>query len=212
VGGYIHTQDAKIWAATAGGIAQTVLLEVLFAVVLGYTARIFFDGISFGANLIGNFMGFASASIYDPHQESQTEVVAALQTSIAMLIFLVLDGHHIMLRAALESYRIVGLGQMGFYASLTQKIIQMTADMIRIGIQISAPVAISIFAVNVVFGVLSKAMPQLNVFMLSFAVSAGVGLLVMLLSVDESYGVLRSVFEKIGDSMLAVMQAIASRR
>ncbi len=211
-GKYIHTQDAQIWGSTSGGLVATMALEVVFALVLGFSAKISFDGISFGANLVGTFMGFASASIYDPHQESQTEVIAQLQTTLAMLLFLILDGHHLLLRAALDSYRVVGLGGMGFYPSLIQKMIQMTGDVIRLGLQIAAPVAVSIFAVNVVFGILSKAMPQLNVFMLSFAVTALVGFVVMFLSVEEFQGLARSVFEKMGDSMWIVMQTIASRR
>lgn len=208
----IHPKDAQIWANTAAGIAGTITLEVLFALVLGFSARIAFEGIAFGANLVGNFMGFASASVYDPHQESQTEIVAQLQTTLAMLLFLILDGHHLLLRAALESYQVVGIGAMGFYSSLMLKLIQMSADVIRLGLQIAAPVAISMFAVNLVFGILSKAMPQLNVFMLSFAVSALVGFVVMFLSIEDFQGVVRAVFEKIGDSMWMVMQAIASRR
>ncbi len=211
-GNYIHPKDARIWGGTAGGLIGTMALEVGFALVLGFSAKIAFDGIAFGANLVGNFMGFASASIYDPHQESQTEIVAQLQMTLAMLLFLILDGHHLLLRAALESYKVVGIGGMGFYSSLVQKIVQMTADVIRIGLQIAAPVAISMFAVNVVFGILSKAMPQLNVFMLSFAVSALVGFAVMFLSIEEFQGLARSIFERIGDSMWIVMQAIASRR
>jgi flagellar biosynthetic protein FliR len=211
-GNYIHVKDARIWGGSAGGLVGTIGLETLFALVLGFSSKIAFDGISFGANLIGTFMGFSSASIYDHHQESQTEVVAQIQTTIAMLLFLILDGHHLILRAALESYKVVGLGGMGFYPSLVQKIVEMTADVIRIGIQIAAPVAVSMFSVNVVFGILSKAMPQINVFMLSFAVSALIGLLVIFMSVGEYQWLVRGIFEKIGDSMWVIMQAIASRR
>ena len=60
----------------------------MVGLVLGYTARLLFDAISLGSNLAGNFMGFAAASTYDPHQESQTQVVAEIQLAIATLMFL----------------------------------------------------------------------------------------------------------------------------
>ena len=53
--------------------------------------------------------------------------------------------------------------------------------MIKFGLQLAAPVAVCMFAVNVAFGVLAKAMPQLNILVLSFAVRALVGLVVMFL-------------------------------
>ncbi len=211
-GKYIHIRDASVWGSSAGGLIGTIALETFFGLVLGFTARLAFDGISFGANLVGNFMGFSSASMYDPHQESQSEVVAQLQTTLAMLIFLMLDGHHLLLKAAMDSYKIVGIGGMGFYTSVIHRITQMTAEVITLGMQIAAPVAVSMFAVNVVFGILSKALPQLNVFMLSFAVCALIGFLVLYLSLDNFQAVVRGVFEKMGDSMWIVMQSIASRR
>lgn len=210
-GHYVRPKDAQFWGSTAGGLIGTIGLEVLFALVLGFSARLAFDGISFGANLVGNFMGFASASIYDPHQESQTEIVAQLQMTLAMLLFVVLDGHHLILKAALESYKVVGLGGMNFSAALMKKMIHMTSEVIRLGLLIASPVAISIFAVNVVFGILSKAMPQLNVFTLSMAVSALIGFIVLFLSIEEFQGVARGVFEQVNESMWTVMQAIGGR-
>jgi flagellar biosynthetic protein FliR len=209
--GKVNPRDALVWGSTASGIMGTIALEVLFALCLGFSARLVFDGISFGANLVGNFMGFASASIYDPHQETHTEIIAHLQNTIAMLVFLSLDGHHLMLRAALDSYRFVGLGKMTLQNNLGQRLVALTGEVFQFGLQIAAPVAISLFAVNIVFGVLSKAMPQLNVFMLSGAVTALLGFIVMWISVPEFQGEVAVIFGKIGDWMQGVMMALGSR-
>lgn len=206
--GQVHPSDAKRWAATSSGIAATVGLEVLFALALGFTARLVFDGISFGSNLIGNFMGFASASMYDPHQESQTQVVAQIQTTLAMLIFLASDGHHLMLRAALDSYRIVGLGKAEMSGPLSTSLIKITGEIFGFGLEIAGPVSVALFAVNVVFGLISKAVPQVNVFMLSFAVSALVGLGVLFLSVEAFHDVVVTHVERMIDWMVLIMQAL----
>ena len=74
-------------------------------------------------------MGFSTASTYDPHQESQTQVVAQIQMAIAMLLFLALDGHHLMLRASLESYRIVGVGGLaGFVQYRNERRVQRSGS------------------------------------------------------------------------------------
>ncbi|MGZ6370627.1 MAG: flagellar biosynthetic protein FliR [Bdellovibrionota bacterium] len=210
--GQIHPGDAIIWGRTTSGIAGTIALEVLTALALGFTARFAFDGIHFGANLVGNFMGFAAASTYDPHQESQTQVVAEIQMAIAMLIFLAMDGHHLMLRASLDSYRIVGLGKAGFNAAFSQRLVDLSSQVIRFGIQIAAPVALSIFAVNIAFGIMSKAMPQINVFVLSFAITSLVGLFVLFLGLPEFQGAAAGILGRVGEYMESVSLAMASGR
>lgn len=207
--GDVRPAEALAWGASASGIVATIALEALFGLALGFTAKMLFDGISFGANLVGTFMGFAAANTYDPHQETQTQVVAEIQMTIAMLIFLTMDGHHLMLRGALDSYRIVGIGRVGLGTAFSQKLVDMSSQVIRFGIQIAAPVAISLFAVNVAFGVMAKAMPQLNILVLSFAVSALIGLLVMLLGVPEFHSATVEILDRMGDWMEQMMVAMA---
>jgi flagellar biosynthetic protein FliR len=209
--GQINPSEAYIWGISTGGIIGTVSLEVLFALTLGFTARLVFEGISFGANLVGNFMGFAAASTYDPHQESQTQVIAQFQMAIAMLVFLALDGHHLMLKASLDSYRIVGLGKAAFDSSLSQRLAKITSEVFIFGIQVAAPVAISLFSVNLVFGMISKAMPQLNIFMLSFAVTAIIGFVVMFLSLPEFQGSMSVLFARMFEHMQLIMLAMVKR-
>lgn len=210
--GRIHPAAAKIWGATASGIIGTVAIEVIFALVVGYSARIVFDGIGFGANLIGNFMGFATANTFDPHQDSQTEVIAQIQTTLAMLAFLGLDGHHLMLKSALQSYSIVGIGKAQFTSFLNQRLVQMTKEVFEIGLKMSAPIIIALFAVNIAFGVLSRAMPQLNIFAISTVVSALLGFFVLFLGMPEFQGLIGNIFNTLGDRMDAIMFAMASGR
>jgi flagellar biosynthetic protein FliR len=210
-GGSVRPHEANIWGATTGSIAATIACEVIFGLAMGFTARMLFESISFGGNLIGNFMGFAAASTYDPHQESQTQVIAQIHTAVAMLIFLALDGHHLMLRAALDSYRIVGMGKASVGGITSTRLIEFTGQTIRFGIQLAAPVALSIFAVNVAFGVIAKAMPQLNILVLSFAVTSLVGLAVMLMCVPEFQGAAGAVLSRVGDWMEAVSLSLVGR-
>lgn len=212
--GYIHPGDAMHWGSTTAGIATVVALEVLVALILGFVAKMIFDAISFGGNLTGNFMGLAMATSYDPHQEAQTQLIAELQLAFATLIFLALDGHHLMLRAAMDSYRIAGIGSIQFSlgAKATDMLIALSGDVIRIGIEIAAPVAIALFAVNIAFAVLAKTMPQLNVLVLSLAASAFVGLLVMFLSVPEFQGAVAEVLGKVGVSMENMLAVMAGKR
>jgi len=206
--GQVRPGDALVWGATAAGVVGTVGLEALFGLALGFTAKILFDAIHFGGNLAGHFMGFAMASFYDPHHEAQTEVVAEIQMALAMLVFLALDGHHLLLRSALESYAIVGIGKAGLGAAFGQKLVEFSSQIFSFGLQIAAPVAVALFAVNVGFGIIARALPQINVLVLSFSVSALVGLIVMFLSVPEFQLVAGNLLSRVDDWMNTMIYAM----
>jgi len=209
--GKINPGEARIWAATSGGILTTVGLEVVCALALGFVCRLIFDSISIGANFVGSFMGFAAASQFDPHQESQTEVIAQFQTAIAMLVFLALDGHHVMIRAALDSYRVVGLGRASLNAIFNQRLIHMSGQVLVFGLQIAGPVAVSIFSVNIIFAVLSKAMPQLNVMVLSLGITTLLGFSVIFFNIPGFQGEVIGIFGRMNDWMQGALGALASR-
>lgn len=209
--GSVRVREAWAWSETPARLIFTLGLEVVMGLALGFVARLIFQCISMGANLAGNFMGFSAASQYDPHQESQSEIVAQVQTTLAMLLFLALDAHHLMVRAALGSYEIVGLGRAQFATEFNQNLIHLSSQVLTCAIQMAAPVAVVLFTVNVIFGVLSKAVPQLNVMVISMGASALVGLLVFLLNLGGFREDVVSLYSQMGQWMEGTLHSMAPR-
>lgn len=209
--GQVSPAEAARWGSQVGTLVGTIGLEALFGLSMGFVARLGFETIHFGANMAGTYMGFAMASHFDPHQETQTQTVAEIQVALATLAFLAVDGHHLMLRASMDSYRIVGMGAAGINAAVSSRLTDLTSQVVTLGLQLSAPIAVAIFAVNVVFGVLAKALPQMNFLVISFAVTAVVGLTVMLIGIPEFQGAATEVMGRVGDSMEAVARAMVGK-
>jgi flagellar biosynthetic protein FliR len=209
--GLVRPGDAAIWAASTFGIARVIFQEVLVALALGFTAKLVFDAIQVGAALASNMMGFSMASIYDPHHEAQTTVVAEIQVAIAMLAFLSLDGHHLLLHGALDSYQFCGIGEAGVTGLMQTRLIEMTGTVLKFGIQLGAPITLVMFAVNVAFGVFSKALPQMNVLVLSLGISAFAGMLVLMLTAPEFQTVATNVMSRTEDWMQGMLVAMAGR-
>lgn len=209
--GFVRPGDAAIWAASTWGIIRTIGQEVLVALVLGYTAKLVFDAIQIGAALSSNMMGFSMASIYDPHHETQTTVVAEIQVAISMLAFLALDGHHLLLHGALDSFRFCGIGEAGVNALMQTRLIEMTGTVLKFGIQLGAPITLVMFAVNVAFGVFSKTMPQMNILVLSLGISAFAGMVVLMLTAPEFQTVASNVMSRTEDWMQSMLIVMAGR-
>lgn len=209
--GQVRPGDAVVWSSSVMGIVGTIAKEVLFGVVLAYVVKLIFDAVQVGAEIMGTFMGFAAASQFDPMQGSQTQTVTQIHMTIAMLTFLVFDGHHVMLKGALESYRAVGLGEAVFTGVLAERLLELSAGVLRAGLQIAAPMALTIFALNLVYGIMAKAIPQMNILILSFSISAIVGLIVMFISLPEFQATVTEWFSRIGEEMEFAMAAMAGR-
>ena len=207
--GQVDPSAASIWGASVSGIAGTVVLEALCGVALGYSARLLFMAIQIAGDIIGTFMGFAAASSFDPTQDSQSQLVTKLKTTLGMLIFLSLDGHLVMFRSGLESYQTIPLGGMNLGRTFSMKLMEDSARMIVVGLQLAAPMAISIFSVNVVYGIMAKAMPQLNVLVLSFSVSALIGLFVLVFGFNEFFAVTGNLFEGMAEHMEGMKRALS---
>ncbi len=199
------------YAQSAGGIVQVITLEILFALALGFSAKLVFMAIQVGGDVIGNFMGFAAASQFDPNQQSQTQVVTQLLYTLMLLVFLAIDGHHLMLEATLRSYEIVGVGEVKLGGSFAERLLTFSGQMIRLGLQLGAPMAISLFAINVIYGVFAKALPQMNILILSLSVSAFVGLFVLLISLPEFQSTSTNLFSTIGDEMGHTMTSMKGK-
>ena len=206
-----HLSDIATLGRSVSGIVCTTISEVFIGLLLGFTAKLIFEGIAFGANLIGNLMGFASATSYDPHQESQTEIIAQLQTTIAMLLFLTLDGHHLILKASLNSFNLVGIGMLSMNLAMVERLTAMTSQIFSFGLELAAPMAIALFGVNLVFGLISKALPQMNILILSLSVSGLVGLVVMFIGVPGFYSLNVGMFENIADWMNGISTVLGNR-
>ena len=168
-----------------GALAIGCASEALVGLILGFGARLIFDGLSFGGNLLGNLMGFSFATLYDPHQESHSQVIAQFQVSLGMLLFLAMDGHHYLLESSLLSYRTVGLGALAWSPALSTQFIQASGQAMRVGLELAAPIAATLFTLNLGLGLLSRALPQMNIFMLSAALSGLVGMAGLYLGASE---------------------------
>jgi flagellar biosynthetic protein FliR len=207
----VNPADAIMWSSTAGGIIGTIGSEVLVGILLGYVSRFAFDAITMGGNFIGTQMGFSMATVFDPQQESHTTVISEIHYALAMLAFLALDGHVLIIRAALQSYEIVGVGKGVFTELVSHRMIDLTGQLIRFAVQISGPVALVMFLVNIIFGVFSRAMPQMNILILSFAVTTGLGLVVMFLTLPEFISISVNLVAKTEDWMNGMLYGFVSK-
>jgi flagellar biosynthetic protein FliR len=193
--GYIQVQDAGIWAQSSGKLFSVLACEILVGICVGFAAQLVFHAIQIAGDFMSQLMGFSMASMYDPHMESQTVVLGQMFGALAMLTFLALDGHHILFRAMVESFHLIPQGHLSLGINLKDMMVKMVGSAVLFGIQLSAPMAACMLLVNIVYGVLGRALPQLNILTLSMASSAFIGGFVMLVTYPGFQNGMSSVFQ-----------------
>lgn len=197
----VFSQGIKIMPQMTQNSASLIyftLLEAFLGILIGYVARWVFDAIQFAGHFISSIMGFSSASLFDPNQETQVTAISELTYLLTALLFLALDGHHLYLKILFQSFEMLPLGKFHFYLDdprVLKELLAITANVIELACKFSAPMIIVTFLMNFTFGILSKAVPQLNVLAISFGANICIGLAVLLLSLPHFTAQVNSTFD-----------------
>jgi len=185
-----------------------IINEVLLGVMIGLVAQLVFTAVTFGGTVIGYQMGFAAANIFDPQTTQQLSLMSQFINILALLAFLSFDIHHFFFKIIVESYILLPPGFLDFSQGAVQQLMQLGGNMFVLGIKFSAPILALLLIANLVLGILARVFPQLNVFMLSFPINIGISFLVIGLTLNTMFFVLRREFDTMGENILNLFQLL----
>lgn len=187
-----------------------IIKEALIGILMGFLASLLFAAINMAGSFIDLSMGLSYASVVDPTTKEQTAAVAQLQNLTATLVFLAVNGHHIMIRGLADSFAILPLGQMAFTPETGAGMLQIFATVFFAALRIAAPVVGAIFLTDVALGVLARTVPQLNVFIVGFPAKLTVGLVAMMAVLPVAVGVMIGLFGGMHSDIIALLKHLRS--
>jgi len=171
-----------------------ILREVMVGLTMAFVTQIIFSAVEFSGQIIGMQMGFTISSIIDPTNGVQTQVMAVMQTLFATLMFLSLNIHHLFIRTIVDSFRIIPLGAWNLNGELVQFLVRATSDVFVLGVRLAAPVMVALLLTSVTLGIMARAFPQMNIFMVSMPLNIGIGFIVLGLTLTIFFHVLEVSF------------------
>ena len=168
----------SVWA-----FAGAVLAELFIGWLIGFIAYVCFSAIHMAGKVMDMQVGFAVVNVMDPTSGQQIPLIGSLLYNLGIIVFLVTNGHHVIITALAESFRMVPLAAMQPNLSLTMLLVDFTNGIFVTGMKIAMPVTFAILLVNVALGILARTMPQMNIFVVGIPLQlmVGVGVLSMLL-------------------------------
>ena len=168
----------SVWA-----FAGSVLAELFIGWLIGFVAYVCFSAIHMAGKVMDMQVGFAVVNVLDPTSGQQIPLIGSFLYNLGIIVFLVTNGHHVIITALAESFRMVPLAAMQPNLSLTMLLVDFTNGIFVTGMKIAMPVTFAILLVNVALGILARTMPQMNIFVVGIPLQlmVGVGVLSMLL-------------------------------
>lgn len=186
----LHRAAFVVDLRSFGPVMLMLGAELLIGAMLGATARLAISALQVAGSIVANQLGLGFATAVDPTQGQQGAIVGNFLTVLGITLLFVTDLHHLLIAALHESYALFRPGEMpltGDIAALTTRTI---AAAFRIGVQLSAPFIVLGLLFNFGLGVLSRLMPQMQVFFVGLPLSILVGFIVLILVL----GALMSVY------------------
>ena len=179
-------------------LLQYMLNEITIGVFLGIILQILFFALNFAGSIASQAIGFANAQIFDPTFQTQTMIVETFLSITAVSFIFLADIHHLMIEAVVDSYHLFKPGEPILWNDLSAHLIQTTTSSFTFGFKLGAP----FIAFTIIFyagmGLISRLMPQLNIFFLSLPLQIYLGIGLLFLTIP----VIISVFFKYYDDGL----------
>jgi flagellar biosynthetic protein FliR len=160
-------------------LAGLLVLEFGAGILLGLAAELVFTGIVMGGQLAGVHMGLGIADVIDPRTHLHATPIALWLQFVALQVFLAIDGHHLLLRAVMQSFELVPPGRLHVGGAGVGELVMLVGGAFEIAVRIAAPVLAGLLITETGMGLLARAIPQLNVFVTGFAVKIVVGFLIL---------------------------------
>lgn len=164
-------------------LAGTVMSETLIGLMIGATVRIFLSAAAVAGQVIGQQTGLAMAQAFDPAQGQQGALMATFLNLLFIVLLFQTNLHHLLLEAAHGSYMLFPAGEVPDIGDAVQWALSAFVDAFRIGVQIASPLIVFGLLFYLSLGVLSRLMPQAQIFFIAMPSNIMIGLSIVAISI-----------------------------
>ena len=183
-----HQKAYVVDLKALGPVLVLLFQELIIGAVLGLTARLAISALQIAGSVVAQQLGLGFVTAVDPTQNQQGLLVGNFLSVLGITLIFATDLHHLVIAAMNDSYSIFAPGELPLMGDAAQHVTRIIATSFRIGIQLSAPFLVFGLLFNLGLGVLSRLMPQMQVFFIGLPLSILLGFLLLLLVIGAMMG------------------------
>jgi flagellar biosynthetic protein FliR/FlhB len=150
--------------------------EVVTGLTLGFITNLIFFAIRMAGQLIDMQIGFSMITMFDPSTSSNSTLLEHVLYWCSLILFFTIDGHHMLIRALVESFKAISLGSFILSGESIGLVLNAFAQFFSIGLKIAIPLVLIILITDIVLGLIGRTVPQLNLMILGMPIKILVGL------------------------------------
>ncbi|MBP0726225.1 flagellar type III secretion system protein FliR [Bacillus sp. RG28] len=192
-----------------------LIKEVIVGLSLGIIASIVMSAIQVAGGLIDFSTGFSMATIFDPQTGVQSPLMGQFFNVITILFLLSVNAHYLLLQGILNSFKVIPIFSTGLHfgqEAFIAHIIQIFMSMFVIAFQMALPVVASLFLVDVALGILTRIVPQLNIFVVGMPLKVLVAFGLLIIGMPTFIVLVQHMFELITQSTNSIIQLIGGMK
>ena len=199
---------APVAGLSLGATITLIAGEVGIGLVLGFASRMVFYAIDFAGGIIATEIGLTFSPNMNPFSNVQQDSPGLVLYFLAAMLMLSLDLHHWLLVAFQRTYQFLPIGHAGLREALLEDILRRASGIFLLAVQLAAPIIAVSFLMSLIFSVLGRAVPQMNVFVESFSFRLLIGLGVFGLTLNLMAQHLLNYLRRLPDDLLRVAQLL----
>jgi flagellar biosynthetic protein FliR len=185
-----------------------VLKEAVVGLLIGFATGVLFAGVRFAGELIAIDSGLSLAALFDPESNAHASVISESLYLLMLMVFILLNGHHFLLEALQLSYVSVPMGSFALSGPAAEQIITIAGMMFVIAVKLAAPIMVTMFLINVALSILSRVMPQMNLFAVVFPLKVGAGLLALMAALPLLVMVFKKLLTVFQENILELVKVL----
>jgi len=158
-------------------LSVVIVGEVIFAVIFSLAMAFIIAAFQLAGELVSFEMGFGFSQVADPQSGAEFSVISVWAQLVALMIFFAMNGHMIILKLIVESFKTVPIGSFSLDSALFSKVIILSGLLFVLALKLAAPVMSVLILVQLGLGLMSKFAPQVNILATSWPLTIGIGIL-----------------------------------
>jgi flagellar biosynthetic protein FliR len=203
-------KDVTIEFTDIFSYAAIILKELAIGIILGFSSYLVFSAVYLAGQIIDIQIGFGMVNVLDPLHDTQVPLTGNFLYIITLMFFLIMNGHHVLLTALFKSYNLIPVNSFVFNDILFNNMLNIFYETFAIGFKISIPIIAASLLAEIALGILTKTVPQMNVFVVGMPLKVGVGLVTLFAMIPMLLSTMDLIFNKMYNYLYLIIKSIAS--
>lgn len=191
------------------GFAAIIVKEGITGLLIGFAASICNSIILLAGNMIDMEIGLSMATTFDPMTNSQVNITGNLYNYFILMLLIVTDMHHYILRAVVDSYQLIPIAGQNFdWEHLFTSFLAFVTDLFVIAFRIILPIFVVSMILNAILGIMAKVAPQMNMFAIGMQLKLLVGFVILFLTIRMLPNISNFIFEEMKRMIVSFIEGM----